>query len=263
VPRPGLSRRALFGLGLSRLGDRVDANLPAPAGPKGPRAPDLEDLRRRWADARATGGTPLWAPVGADLRERAGPLAGAYVLVDRVSPPDGARGIGRVPPEGGVLPLGDGTFDAALSAFGPQATPDGRTALGELARVVAPGGRLAFALWAGGAVAALLREAAALDPLPPDLPGAWEWGSPARVRETLSETCDDIAVHPGELVLELEAVDALDSLAGAVPAVGAALARTGAKGRDRLEAVLAAHAEAVGDRFRIPVAYVVVVATAR
>jgi SAM-dependent methyltransferase len=47
----------------------------------------------------------------------------------------------------GSLPFADHTFDAVVSQFGLMFFPDRRQALREMLRVMAPGGRLALAVW--------------------------------------------------------------------------------------------------------------------
>jgi hypothetical protein len=243
VSTSGLSRRALFGLGLSRLGDRLDDRR-APARPGRTAAPTLEDLHRRWAAQRIAGGAALWTPVAEALRSRAGDLGGARVLVHGLQPP------------------GDPPFDAALSVFGVQSTPDGRGALRELFRSVAPGGVVAFAVWTAGPVPRLLRAAAQVDPLPAALPGAWRWGNRERLRQELDHVADDIAYARDELVLDFAGPDeALATLAPAVPAVGAALAAGGETARRRLEAELGDGAR--GGPVRVAVPFLVVVARSR
>jgi SAM-dependent methyltransferase len=46
-----------------------------------------------------------------------------------------------------ALPFGDGLFDAAVSNFGIHHAPHPAVALGEMRRVLAPGGRVAFTTW--------------------------------------------------------------------------------------------------------------------
>src|SRR5688572_5493346 len=71
-PEPGMSRRALFGLGLERLRER------AAAAPDLPPPPTLDEVRKRWAVQAATP-SPLWRPVA----ERVVTLA-ALAPTDRV-----------------------------------------------------------------------------------------------------------------------------------------------------------------------------------
>jgi ubiquinone/menaquinone biosynthesis C-methylase UbiE len=77
--------------------------------------------------------------------------------------------------EVGALPFGDGDFDALVCGFGLGHFPDPERAAAECARLVKPGGRLAFAWWDDPArhrLQALFREAAAEvgAPAPPNVP---------------------------------------------------------------------------------------------
>ena len=49
--------------------------------------------------------------------------------------------------EAARLPLGDGDTDVVLSVFGVIFAPDAAAAVGEMARVTAPGGRIAISAW--------------------------------------------------------------------------------------------------------------------
>jgi SAM-dependent methyltransferase len=49
--------------------------------------------------------------------------------------------------EAAQLPLGDGEADVVLSVFGVIFAPDAAAAVGEIARVTAPGGRIAISAW--------------------------------------------------------------------------------------------------------------------
>ena len=74
-----------------------------------------------------------------------------------------------------ALPFGDGAFDALVCSFGLGHFPRPEAAVAECARVVAPGGRLAFAWWDDPArhrLQALFREAVAEvgAPWPPNVP---------------------------------------------------------------------------------------------
>ena len=60
-----------------------------------------------------------------------------------------ARGLGATFEQGEAarLPLGNGEADVVLSVFGVVFAPDAETAVGEMARVTAPGGRIAISAW--------------------------------------------------------------------------------------------------------------------
>lgn len=86
------------------------------------------------------------------------------------------------------LPLGDATFDVAISVFALIFAADAERAARELLRVVRPRGRVLFTAWtAGGALAgmvgALARGVAALSPEP--AAERFAWGDPAVARDLL------------------------------------------------------------------------------
>jgi len=61
-----------------------------------------------------------------------------------------------------ALPYADGAFDVVVSAFGADLAPRPRRAIGELARVLRPGGRLVLAAWAPRGLPGRLDEHVAL-----------------------------------------------------------------------------------------------------
>jgi SAM-dependent methyltransferase len=204
-----LSRRSLFGLGLSRVAARVeeqfDAQAREPAAPptapppprvRRPPRPNVPPPRPSWPHRR---GAELWAPVYEGLPRPAG--AGVLEVDDLDY--DLAR-----------LPIDDASHDAAVSAFAPMFSSDGRAAIAELFRVVRPGGTVAFCAWApAGVVGRLLTLAAEHDPPPPGVPAPLDWCSEGYLRHELDARSDDVELHPRELTLAFgspgEAVDRL------------------------------------------------------
>jgi SAM-dependent methyltransferase len=208
-----LSRRALFGLGLSRAAERVEeqfdaqAREPGPA-PRPPAAPgytppahpDTPPPRPSWPHRR---GAELWAPVSRALPR---PEGERVLEVDDLDY-DLAR-----------LPLADGEFDVAVSAFAPMFSSDGRAAIAELLRVVRPGGIVAFATWTqAGIVGQLLRLAGEHDPPRPGVPAPHDWCSEEYLRMELERHSDDVELAPQELALSFASRDeALDRLFAAL-----------------------------------------------
>jgi SAM-dependent methyltransferase len=205
-----LSRRNLFTLGLSRVAERVEEQFDAersdtaPAGPSAPpaaprvppRPPGVPPPAPSWPHRR---GAELWAPVTQALPRP----AGARVLeVDELGF-DLAR-----------LPLQDAEYDVAVSAFAPMFSSDGSAAIGELFRVVRPGGLVAFTAWTpAGVVGRLLALAEQQDPPSPGRPAPLAWGRDARLREELARHSDDFELRPGGLPLTFaSAREALDTL---------------------------------------------------
>jgi ubiquinone/menaquinone biosynthesis C-methylase UbiE len=87
-----------------------------------------------------------------------------------------------------ALPYPDASFDVVVSEFGHMFAPRPDVAVGEMRRVLKPGGRVAFATWppehfVGHLFAFVARNS------PPPPPGAApppQWGSPAIVAERLA-----------------------------------------------------------------------------
>ncbi len=238
----GMSRRALFGLGLSRVGqqrDRPEAEA-APAARPAPGRPVLADLRARWDAARTAEGDAVWAGVGEEL-----------------------RALGRE-----IAPAGD--EDPVVSVFGPQSTPATRGAIDALFDAAPPGGIVAFSVWTPGVVAQLLKAAAELDPLPPGVPGVWGWGSRERLRQDLDHHADELRYRRRELRLPAASpADGADRLARAVPALGAAVERRGEAARAEFAGVVEFYAVAVEGGaaddapVTVPVPYLLVAARRR
>jgi SAM-dependent methyltransferase len=68
-----------------------------------------------------------------------------------------------------ALPFDDGSFDVVLSTFGCMFAPDHRAAASEIARVVAPGGRIGIAAWQlQGAIGQFFMAIAKHAPPPPE-----------------------------------------------------------------------------------------------
>src|SRR5215210_1803016 len=95
-----------------------------------------------------------------------------------------------------ALPCGDGGFDAALGAFVVNHVPHPERAAAELRRVLAPGGRVALAMWGPpervpflGLFDAAMRAAGvrAADALPPG-PAAFRFADADELRKVLEAT---------------------------------------------------------------------------
>ena len=87
------------------------------------------------------------------------------------------------------LDVPDGSFEAVVSSFGMIFAPDHDAVARELARVLVPGGRLAFAAWTpDSTIADLLKLVGRFQPPPP--PGAGvplAWGDEQHVRDELGD----------------------------------------------------------------------------
>ncbi len=88
------------------------------------------------------------------------------------------------------IDLATATVDAVLCRWGYMLVPDPETALRETRRVLRPGGRLAFAVWAAAAenpwsMGRRLVDLGFVEPSPPHTPGPFALGDPDLVRELL------------------------------------------------------------------------------
>jgi SAM-dependent methyltransferase len=85
------------------------------------------------------------------------------------------------------LPFPDAGFDKVSSTCGIMFSPDHEAAAKELARVTAPGGRIALANWTPtGGLAKMFKVMAPYLPAPPPS-SPFDWGDESRVRELLGE----------------------------------------------------------------------------
>ncbi|MBA2615890.1 MAG: methyltransferase domain-containing protein [Actinobacteria bacterium] len=88
------------------------------------------------------------------------------------------------------LALDDASFDKVSSTCGIMFAPDHEAAAGELARVTAPGGRIALANWTPtGGMAKVFKLMAPYQPAPPPS-SPFDWGDEQRVRELLGDSFD-------------------------------------------------------------------------
>lgn len=274
-PSPsGLTRRALFGFGLSRLRERAD-ELSAAASPESsdssasPVAERVADARTRWLEADHAANRAVWSAASRAVVDLAAIEPGERVLAHGGTAGAAGRSGGDVVAFDGDLsePAGDGGHDAVVSAFGLQRTPAGFAALAGMFDRVRPGGRVAFCSWSSGAVLQLLREAGRVDPLPAGLPPASTWGRDERLRQDLDRHADEseIGYRSEALTLAATSPDALlGTLVDAVPALRAAVGTHGDPAREAFSRVLAPHVrevEAGGVEVEVP--YLLVVARRR
>jgi len=93
-----------------------------------------------------------------------------------------------------ALPFADSSFDVVLSQFGHMFAPRPAVALGEMLRVLKPGGTIAFATWppelfVGRWFALMGRHA---PPPPQGVSPPPQWGDPNIVRERLGSAVNDL-----------------------------------------------------------------------
>jgi SAM-dependent methyltransferase len=101
------------------------------------------------------------------------------------------------------LQLPDASFGKVSSTCGVMFTPDHEATAHELARVTAPGGRIALANWTPtGGLAKMFKVMAAYQPAPPPS-SPFDWGDAARVEELLGESFElDLEEHVSTLRVE-------------------------------------------------------------
>jgi SAM-dependent methyltransferase len=100
------------------------------------------------------------------------------------------------------LELADASFDVVASTCGVMFAPDHEAVARELARVTAPGGRIALANWAPrNSMFEVFRIMAPFQPAPPPS-NPFDWGEEKRVRELLGDAFElelEAHVSPVEL----------------------------------------------------------------
>ena len=164
-------------------------------------APTLEELYRAIIDSVHAGPGDRWLDVGCGTGElafmaietgadvRGCDLAPNLIATARRQAEE--RGV-EIPFEVAdveALPYEDGSYDVVTSCVGAIFAPDHAKTASELARVTAPGGRLAMTAWTPeGRVGDLFRAMGPFAPPPP--PGAGtslQWGSPDYARSLLGD----------------------------------------------------------------------------
>jgi SAM-dependent methyltransferase len=101
-----------------------------------------------------------------------------------------------------ALPFADAEFDVVVSQFGHMFAPRPDVAIGQMLRVLKPGGRIAFSTWPPelcvGRWFALMGRYG--PPLPPGVSPAPQWGDPNVVRERLGAAVRDLAFTRSTMV---------------------------------------------------------------
>jgi len=101
-----------------------------------------------------------------------------------------------------ALPFADASFDAVLSQFGHMFAPRPDVVVGEMLRVLKPGGTVAFSTWPPelftGRMFALTGKYAG--PPPPGVAPPPQWGDPNIVRDRLGAAVRDLAFDRGTML---------------------------------------------------------------
>lgn len=97
-----------------------------------------------------------------------------------------------------ALPYPDASFDVVLSQYGHMFAPRPDVTIGEMLRVLKPGGRIAFSTWPPehfvGRMFALVGKYV---PPPPGVAPSPQWGDPNIVRSRLGDAVVDLAFERG------------------------------------------------------------------
>lgn len=100
------------------------------------------------------------------------------------------------------LPFEDAAFDAVLSQFGHIFAPRPEVAIGEMLRVLRPGGTIAFSTWPPDAmIGKTFALVAKYSPSrPADVPPPTEWGDEQIIRERLDGKVHNIVMRRGTMI---------------------------------------------------------------
>jgi SAM-dependent methyltransferase len=92
-----------------------------------------------------------------------------------------------------ALPYPDASFDVVLSQYGHMFAPRPEVAVGEMLRILKPGGRIAFSTWPPELfIGRLFNLVGQYLPPPPGVPPVALWGDPNVVRERLGDKVTDL-----------------------------------------------------------------------
>ena len=166
-----------------------------------------------------------------------------------------------------ALPFDDGSFDVALSTFGVMFAPDQERAAAELARVVAPGGRIGLANWTpAGFIGQLLALVGRYAPPAPGLRPPTRWGSEDALRQLFPGHA--LEIRPRSFMFRYRSpehwLEVFTACYGPTHRVFAALEpdRRDALAREVLD-LLRRHDRGGGDSLVVPGDYLEVVVTTR
>lgn len=92
-----------------------------------------------------------------------------------------------------ALPYPDASFDVVMSQYGHMFAPRPEVAMGEMLRVLKPGGRIAFSTWPPELfIGRMFNLVGQYLPPPPGVPPVSLWGEPNVVRERLGDKVTDL-----------------------------------------------------------------------
>ena len=110
-----------------------------------------------------------------------------------------------------ALPFDDASFDVVLSSFGCMFAPRHRVAAAEIARVLAPGGRVGIAAWTpDGTIGDFFGSLSAFGPPPPpDFEPPLLWGTRAHVESLFAGTGVTVRFEEAAVDFRFESLDAV------------------------------------------------------
>jgi ubiquinone/menaquinone biosynthesis C-methylase UbiE len=162
----------------------------------------LEDIHERLIEALGPAPGDRWLDVacgtGAIAERAAAPgadvtgidLAPVLIETAKERAADLGLDIDYVVGDAENLPFEDGSFEKVSSAVGIMFAPDHEAVARELARVTAPGGRIALANWTPeGGIGKLFKVMAPYQPAPPPS-SPFDWGKEDRVHALLRDAFD-------------------------------------------------------------------------
>lgn len=139
--------------------------------------------------------------VGRLVAERVGP-EGRVLISDQAAAmaeaarrhSEGLDNVGVQVVDAQAMELESESFDGVVSRYSYMLMPDPAAGLAETRRVLRPGGRLAFAVWAaaadnpwGSAIGRTMIDLGLADPPEPDAPGPFRLADPERVRSLVAD----------------------------------------------------------------------------
>jgi SAM-dependent methyltransferase len=150
-------------------------------------------------------GTGVVAVTAARLGARVTGLDLTPELLTRARENAGIAGVDIAWYEGDAeqLPFGDADFDVVLSQFGHMFAPRPEVAVGEMLRVLKPGGTIAFSTWPPELVLGRLFALGGryMPPPPQGVTPPPLWGDPNVVRERLGTAVKDLIFNRGTMMV--------------------------------------------------------------
>lgn len=102
-----------------------------------------------------------------------------------------------------VLPFADSEFDVVLSQFGHMFAPRPDVVIGQMLRVLKPGGTIAFVTWPPESLvgSSFTLVASYMPPPPPGVSAPPQWGDPNIVRERLGKAVREVVFDRDRMLI--------------------------------------------------------------